>query len=116
VAKNHPNDQFRILARDGRGVPMQLATGFTTRDGSATPINSPLPYLAAIITLVPPDSAVKLVLTPSTALRVSDDPAMGRYYVIPAGVESSFDVTLMASVFILRDVTSGTLNFQFATV
>jgi hypothetical protein len=116
VAKNHPNDQFGILARDGRGVPMQLATGFTTRDGSATPLNSPLAYLAATITLVPPDNAVRLVLTPSSALRIGDDPAMSRYYVVPAGVETSLDVTLMSSVYILRDTASGTLNFQFATV
>jgi hypothetical protein len=96
---------------------MQLATGFTTRDGTTpTPLASPLPYLAAIITLVPPDNAVRLVLTPSTALRISDDLAMSRYYVVPAGVETSFDVTLMSSVYILRDTASGTLNFQFATV
>jgi hypothetical protein len=74
VAKNHPNDQFGILARDGRGVPMQFATGFTTRDASATPINSPLAYLTTTITLVVPDNAVQLILTPSTAFRVSDDP------------------------------------------
>lgn len=59
---------------------------------------------------------MRLVLTPSTALRVSDDPAMGRYYTVPAGIESQFDVTLMSAVYIQRDVASGTLNFVFATV
>jgi hypothetical protein len=96
---------------------MKLATGFTTCDGTTpTPLNSPLAYLAATITLVPPDNAVRLVLIPSTALRISDDPGMARYYVVSAGVETHVDVTLMSSVYILRDAVSGTLNFQFATV
>jgi hypothetical protein len=117
MAKNHPQDQFGILARDGRSQTMPFATAFTMRDASTpTPISSPLAYLTTTITLTVPDSAVRLVLTPSTALRISDDPAMSRYYVVPPGVESSFDVTLMASVYIQRDTTSGTLNFQFATV
>lgn len=116
MAKNHPYDQFGILARDGRSQSMPFPTGFTTRDASATPLNSPLAYLTTTITLTPPDNSVRLTLTPSTALRVSDDPAMARYYVVQAGIESSFDVTLMANVYILRDTSSGTLNFQFATV
>jgi hypothetical protein len=95
---------------------MQAATGFVTRDGTATPLNSPLAYLTTTLSLTVPDNAVRLVLTPSTALRISDDPGMARYYVVPAGVEASFDVTLMSSVYILRDAVSGTLNFQFATV
>jgi hypothetical protein len=117
MAKNHPSDQFGILARDGRSQTMPFATAFVTRDGTTpTPLASPLAYLTTTISLMVPDNGVKLVLTPSTALRVSDDAAMSRYYTVPAGVESSFDVTLMASVFILRDVASGTLQFQFATV
>jgi hypothetical protein len=116
LAKNHPNGQFGILARDGRAQIMPFATAFTARDASATPLNPPLAYLTTTITLVVPDNAVRLVLTPSTALRASDDAAMSRYYTVPAGVESSFDVTLMQNVYVLRDTASGTLNFQFATV
>lgn len=117
MAKNHPYDQFGILARDGRSQTMPFATGFTTKDATTpTAISSPLSYLAATITLTVPDSAVRLVLTPSTALRISDDPGMTRYYVVPPGVESSFDVTLMQNVYVLRDAVSGTLQFQFATV
>lgn len=116
MPKNHPSDQFGVLARDGRAVPMQLATGFTTRDATSTPISSPLPYLTATITLVVPDNAVKLILTPSTALRISDDPGMSRYYVVAAGVEASFDVVLMQNVYLHSDSSGGTVQFQFATV
>jgi hypothetical protein len=96
---------------------MQAATGFATRDASTpTPISSPLSYVGTTITLVVPRSAVRLILTPSTALRVSDDPALARYYVVAAGVEATFDVTLMQNVYVACDVSSGTMQFQFATV
>jgi hypothetical protein len=116
MAKTHPADQFGILARDGRAVSMPFPTGFVAKDGTATPLTSPLPYLTSTIALTVPDNAVRLTFTPTTALRVSDDPTVGRYYLVPANTETSFDVALMQTVYVLRDAISGTLYFQFATV
>jgi hypothetical protein len=41
---------------------------------------------------------------------------MAHYYLVQSGVEATLDVTLMSSVYVLRDASSGTLQFRFATV
>jgi hypothetical protein len=96
---------------------MQTATGFTTQDAAApTPNQSPMPYSTTIIALVPPDNAVKLVLTPSTTLRVSEDPSMGRYCLVAAGTQASFDVAALPHVYVRQYASPGTVNFRFATL
>ena len=95
---------------------MQTATGFTTQDAAApAPNRSPLAYGTTIITLMPPPSAVRLVLTPSTTLRVSEDPSMGRYCLVASGTIASFDVASVEKMFIQQYASPGVVNFRFAT-
>jgi hypothetical protein len=96
---------------------MQTATGFVTEDATApTPISSPLPYLTTIITLVVPANAVQLMMTPSTTLRVSEDPEMDRYCLVASGTQASFDVAALENVYIMGYASPGTVNFRFTTV
>jgi hypothetical protein len=96
---------------------MQTATGFSTQDATApTPNQSPLAYGTTIIALVVPSNAVKLVLTPTTTLRVSEDPLMSRYCHVASGTEATFDVALLQNVYVMGYASPGTLQFRFATV
>jgi hypothetical protein len=93
------------------------ATGFTTQDGTApAPNQSPLAYGTTIIALVVPGNAVKLALTPTTTLRVSEDPEMTRYCLVATGIQASFDVAQLPNVYIAQYASPGTLQFRFATV
>jgi hypothetical protein len=96
---------------------MQTANAFVTEDATApTPISSPLPYLTTIIALVVPGNAVRLIMTPSTTLRVSEDPEMNRYCLVASGTQTSFDVAALKNVYIMGYASPGVLNFRFATV
>jgi hypothetical protein len=96
---------------------MQTATGFTTQDATApTPNLSPLPYLTTVITLAVPDTALRLILIPSTTLRVSEDPEMARYCLVAAGTEAMFDVAALENVYVRQYASPGTVNFRFATL
>lgn len=105
-----------LLPRDHSGTSIQTAANFRTSDSSVTPKVSPLAYSSAIITLSVPDEAVQLILKPSTDLRVSEDAAMTRYYVITGGAAEAFSVALQQNVYIRRDSADGTVNFRFSEV
>lgn len=116
MAKTPDGTRFGMLGRDARGVPVQTACGFATHDAGSTPKTSPLAYSSSVITLVVPDSAVQLVLSPSTGLRISDDPTVTTYDVIGAGSKEAIPVALMQNVYIRRDTTDGTVTFRFVGV
>jgi hypothetical protein len=94
---------------------MQTATSFSTQDAAPAPNHSPLAYGTTIIALVPPGNAVRLLMTPSTTLRVSEDPELNRYCLVASGTIASFDVALVESVFIQQYASPGVVNFRFAT-
>jgi hypothetical protein len=108
--------RFGQLARDGRGNPLQTAAKFVTADTATTPRVSPLAYSNTILTITVPDAAVQVILAPTTALRVSEDPTMVHYDVIAAGAKEALPVALMQSVYIRRDTADGTVCFRFAVV
>lgn len=110
------NTGFGPLARDGHGGSLQTATKFGTQDASDPPKTSPLPYTSVIITLVMPADAVQLILAPTTDLRVSDDPAMGRYDLVTAGSKEAFPVALLTNVYLRRNTIDGAVHFRFARV
>ena len=116
MAKSDDGARFGLLGRDNRGTPIQTACRFATQDASATPKTSPLAYSSSVITVTVPDNAVQLVVSPTTDLRVSDDPTMTRYDVIPAGAREALAVALMASVYVRRDSADGSLRFRFVAV
>jgi hypothetical protein len=41
---------------------------------------------------------------------------MGRYCLVAAGTEASFDVAQLANVYVRQYASPGTVNFRFATV
>lgn len=116
MSKGQYTEGFGGLARDYTGSNLQTATRFATVDISGTPKVSPLAYSSSILTITVPNFATQLVLAPSTALRVSEDPAMASYYLIPAGACEALSVALMPLVYIKRDTADGTVSFRFAGV
>lgn len=116
IAKGQYTEGFLGLARDYTGQPLQTATRFQTVDANATPKVSPLAYSSTAITLTVPNNATQMILAPSTDLRVSEDPNMASYYVIPAGACEAYAVALMATAYIKRDSADGTVQFRFAGV
>jgi hypothetical protein len=108
---------FGSTARDSSGVALQTATQFVTQDSAASPLTSPLTYTGTtIITITIPDPAIQMILSPSTDLRVSEDPAMVHYDIIAAGAKEAFAVALMPKAYIRRDTADGTVRFRFAEV
>lgn len=116
MAKEPQWSRFGRLGREARGDSIQTATLFVTRDASGTPKNSPQPYSSTVIALVIPDDAVHLILSPTTDLRISEDPAMVSFDVILAGAKESLPVTLMSTVYLRRDAVDGVVYFRFAKV
>jgi hypothetical protein len=94
---------------------MQTANAFTTQDAAEPKNNSPLAYGPATVTLAVPANALRLILAPSTTLKVSEDSELSRYYLVPSGTQAEFDVASLENVFIQQYATPGTVNFRFAT-
>jgi hypothetical protein len=107
---------FGNVAWAAEGIPLQTATTFVTQDAAGTPKTSPLAYSSSVITIAIPDTAIQLILCPTTDLRVSEDVAMARYDIILAGAKEVFAVALMTNVYIKRDTVDGTVKFRFAQV
>lgn len=107
---------YSNLARDASNAVIQAGNSFQTSDATASPNTSPLSYTGSVTTLVVPINALELVLTPSTALRISELVAMGTYNVISAGTTMAFGVAGMSKVYIKQDSANGTLQFYFVIV
>lgn len=107
-----PNNLFRA----GSHEPIQIGNSFQTSDATASPQNSPLAYSTVIITIAVPVNAVELIVNPSTAMRISELPAMTTYDVIAALSKESIPVAGMNFVYIIRDSSNGTLNFRFTII
>jgi hypothetical protein len=116
MTKTDITRRFGRLGREARGDALQTATTFVTQDAGTTPKVSPLLYSSSVITIAVPDDAVQLVLSPSTDLRVSEDPSIAHYDVVTAGSKEALPVVLMQTVYIQRDTVDGTLFFRFARV
>lgn len=104
------------LATDASNKAIQAGNSIQTSDATASPNNSPLAFTSAVTTLVVPINALELVVTPSTALQVSELVAMGTYNVISAGTTMAFGVAGMSKFYIKADSSSGTLQFYFVIV
>lgn len=107
---------FGKLFQDRGGNPIQTGNSFQTADATGTPQNSPLAYSSSVITIAVPDSAIEIILNPTTALRVSEVVGMGTYDIIAANTKEVLPCAGMASVYIKRDAADGTVNFRFSLV
>jgi len=100
--------------------PVMTGNSFSTQDISGTPKVSPLAYSSTEIAIAVPANAVMLLLTPSTALRISEITGMARYYTLSANSSVGLWVAGLAnsggSLYIKRDSADWTLNFMFVTL
>lgn len=115
MAKAGTELDFGQLARDPSDVPIQFPTKFSTLDGAGTKL-SPLAYAAVVLTLVVPNDAVWMSISPTTDLRVSEDSTMSHYDIVPSGGRDIFYVALLANIYIVQDSVTGIARFRFARV
>lgn len=109
-----PYKKFRVLREDENHIPIQSPTAFATVDGTIpTPIISPTTYTGAISPITPPINAISVDLAPSTDMRISEDPVMASYTIIPAGSEIEFGISEMPTFYIKADAAGGSLFFRF---
>lgn len=107
---------FGSLKIDENNRTIMSGSGISTVDVSGTPKTSPLSYSSTTLTIAIPTNAAEMVLTPSTALRIGENSAMSRYYVIPASTTIAIPVADTDNIYIVRDSADGTLSFFFVTV
>jgi hypothetical protein len=109
MAKNYSN-----ISKDGSARVIPVASGIKTEDATSTPQESPLAYTsAAVITIEIPENAAELIVKPTTDLRVSEEVAMGSYFVVDGGSVHIFPVGRTDQLYLIGDSASGTLNFYF---
>lgn len=104
------------LPIDASRNPIQLGNSFVTQDATGTPKNSPLAYSNSVIALTVPDRAVKMVVKPSTALRISEASDASRYDIVAANAIESVECAGMQTIYIVRDSADGNLSFRFVIV
>ena len=108
---------FSNLAKDGSSRVMQVASGIKTEDASAVPQESPLAYTAAdVTTITVPSNCAEFVMKPSTNLRVSEEVAMGSYFVVDGGSWHIVPVGRTDTLYIKGDSADGTLQFYLHTI
>ncbi|MFA5037064.1 MAG: hypothetical protein WC479_07810 [Candidatus Izemoplasmatales bacterium] len=109
MAKNYSN-----IPKDGSARVIPVASGIKTEDATSTPQESPLAYTsAAVITIEVPENAAELIIKPSTDLRVSEEVAMGSYFVADGGSVHVIPVGRTDQIYIKGDSADGTLSFYF---
>ena len=107
---------YSNISKDGSARVMQVASAIKTEDATSTPQESPLAYTTAVTTIEIPTNAAEFNLNPSTSLRVSEEVAMGSYFVIDAGSWHTIPVGKTDTLYIAGDSASGTLQFYFHTI
>lgn len=108
---------YSNLCKDGSARVMQVASSIKTEDATSTPQESPLAYTtASVLTLTIPSDAAELIINPSTNLRVSEETAMGSYFVADASAFHVIPVGRTDYIYIKGDAADGTLNFYFHVV
>ena len=107
---------FGALRKDSNHESIPFGGAFVTQDATGTPKTSPLAYSSSVITLTVPANAVKLVVLPTTDMRISDVSNAATYDVVPANTRETYDVANMSAVYIVRDASDGSLRFRFITV
>ncbi len=109
--------RFSNIAKDGSARVMQVASTIKTEDATLVPQESPLAYTAAaVITITIPEDAAELIINPSTNLRVSEESAMGSYFVADASAFHVIPVGRTDYIYVIGDAASGTLQFYFHTI
>jgi len=110
--------EFGSLEREKNRIPIMTGTGIQTQDGATVPVTSPHTFLGTgnIFTLEVPDTGAEIAIYSSVPLRVSEDPAMATYFVIPQEVVMALGITRMDNLYFDADTGGGTMQFYFIKV
>lgn len=93
-----------------------LGSNFQTRDGTGTPVNSPLTMTGSTQTLTVPPNATQVTINPvTTAVNVSEDSTMSVFFTIPAGGSQTFDVGRQGFIY-LAGTSPNLTSFVFKLV
>lgn len=118
VLKVHTNpNNFGPLVNDSNRIGMTGYTGniMQTIDATGTPVTSPI-SVNTTQTLVVPQNAVAIVITPVTnPVQVSEDSTQTAYFAVPAGTVWQFDVSRQQNVY-LKTGGATTVSFYFVMV
>lgn len=113
-------NSFGPLVNDANRNAMTGALGntFQTKDGSASPVNSPVTAGAAETVIRVPQQAVSVQFYATTNdTRISKDPNFADYFTLKAGVLIEVDCAREDYIYVKRDASSdATLQFIFKIV
>lgn len=116
MTKNTGISSLGPLVKDSNNHKVQIGSGFTVADVTTVPQTSPLSYTTGVVTIVVPDRAVEMILSPTTDLRISDTVGVATYDVIKANTKESIPCARQQNIYLQRDASNGTLNFRFTVV
>lgn len=93
----------------------QIAPLLVTTDGaSSTSANSPVSALTATQkTLNMPDHAARLILIPTTDVRISESATQASYAVLQSGEQYTLDVGGLDNLYIKADSAAGNLSYMY---
>lgn len=101
------------ITREASSIGVQAGGSFVVADVTGSPQTSPLSYTTGVITIVVPDNAIEMIVSPSTDIRVSDTAGVATYDIVRAGTKESIPCASMQNIYFQRDAASGTLLYRF---
>ncbi len=105
------------LVKDGNGQSIQIGGQFVTQDATGTPQTSPISYSSTTIyPIVVPDTAIEMIIMPTTDLRVSEKSDVSRYDLVKANSKECFPVARMQTVYIQESAADGSAYVRFTTI
>lgn len=110
------------LPRDAMGHPMQVPSWFRCRDGTATPILSPIAFDTDVDSLTVPENAVVLVVNPTEEMRISADgndiqsTVTHGYQVCPADILTPIPCAGVTTIYFTQHATGGSMRFHFECI
>lgn len=101
---------------DGNRVPLAtLGSYMQTADATASPVVSPVTVTTGT-TLTVPAQAIKVTIFSSAALRISEVSNAATYFVLPANIAITIDITRQGFLYLVQDSGSCTVQFYFSMV
>lgn len=107
---------YENLARDGSQAVLQTGTGIVTVDISGTPKASPLALTTATSTIAVPLNCAEMVIYCTTAVRISEDSTMTRYFIVPASTSWVIPLGKTDTFYLAADSGTPSLFFYFVKV
>ena len=117
-ADPNPEVNFGGLVNDANHNAMTgaLGAGPQTTDISASPITSPATVAGGTTLTIPLNAVQVTLLTPTTAISVSELSNMADYFTIPTGVPITIDVARCSLLYLKSTGGNATVSFWFNVV